>query len=67
MTRSIPTGCPRRCARCTAMSLTRRAARAAQAIAGVAAAIAALAAEPQFHEEPASLALTLSGLAPESE
>jgi TctA family transporter len=43
------------------------AARAAQAIAGVAAAIAALAAQPQFHEEPANLALTLSGLAPEDE
>jgi len=43
------------------------AARAAQAIAGVAAAVAALAAEPQFHEEPASLALTLSALAPEGE
>ena len=43
------------------------AARAAQAIAAVAAAIAAVAAEPQFHEEPASLALTLSDLAPEGE
>jgi hypothetical protein len=43
------------------------AARAARAIAGVAAAVAALAAEPQFHEEPASLALTLSALAREGE
>jgi predicted Zn-dependent peptidase len=43
------------------------AARAARAIAEIAVADAALAAEPQFHEEPASLALTLSALAPEGE
>jgi hypothetical protein len=41
--------------------------RAAQAIAAVAAAVAALAPEPQFHEEPAGLAPTLSALAPEGE
>lgn len=41
--------------------------RCAVALAGVAAAIAALAPEPQFHEEPASLASVLAALAPRDE
>jgi hypothetical protein len=42
------------------------AARCAEMLAGVAAAVAALAPEPQFHEEPASIALTLASLAPDT-
>lgn len=41
------------------------AARAAAMVAAIERALSALAPEPQLHEEPARLALTLSSLAPE--
>ena len=41
--------------------------RAARGVAAIAGAVAALAAEPQFHQEPATLALTLAALAPDGE
>ncbi len=41
--------------------------RCAAMLAGVAAAVAALAPEPQFHEEPANLVMTLAALAPDGE
>jgi hypothetical protein len=40
------------------------AARAAPALVAIARAVAVLAAEPQFYEEPAGLAATLTALAP---
>ena len=43
------------------------AARCAEMLAAVAAAVAALAPEPQFHEEPAGITVTLAALAPEAE
>lgn len=43
------------------------AARRAETLAAVAAGVAALAPEPQFYEEPASLALILAALAPKAE
>lgn len=43
------------------------AARAARALAGIAEAVSALVHEPQFHEEPANLALTLTALARDGE
>lgn len=41
--------------------------RCAEMLAAVAAAVMALAPETQFHEEPATLASTLTSLAPEGE
>ena len=43
------------------------AARCAGALAAIAVAVAALAPQPQFYEEPASLALVLTALAPEAD
>ena len=41
--------------------------RASRAVAAIARAVAELAPEPQFHEEPASLGVTLAALAPDGE